>query len=119
MTTHTLLIEVGTEEIPAQYLTIIEQQFAASMLALLNQFGFDVKANQIKRFSTPRRLALSIQDITKETPSQTKIKTGPLVSKAYKDGKPTPAAIGFAKSAGKKVEDLHTQQTPKGDVIAD
>ena len=39
--------------------------------------------------------------------------TGPPVKAAYRDGEPTKAAIGFAKSRGKTVEDLITVESKK------
>ena len=43
---------------------------------------------------------------------------GPAVKIAYKDGKPGPAAVAFAKKAGVEVEALKTVTTAKGEYVA-
>src|SRR3546814_14168352 len=51
-------------------------------------------------FSTPRRLAVRLGALDQAQPEQQIERTGPALAAALTDGKPTPAALGFAKSCG-------------------
>src|SRR3546814_16443192 len=51
-------------------------------------------------FATPRRLAVRLGALDQAQPEQQIERTGPALAAALKDGKPTPAALGFAKSCG-------------------
>ena len=55
---HTFLLEIGLEEIPAHVVTPSSQQLVKKMTAFLeeNRLDFD----EIKAYSTPRRLALKV-----------------------------------------------------------
>lgn len=69
----------------------------------------------IKTFATPRRLAVLVSDLQDQQAAQTVEKHGPMVSQAYdKNGSPTLACLGFAKSCNTTVEALQQIDTPKG-----
>ncbi|MDQ7785000.1 MAG: glycine--tRNA ligase subunit beta [Desulfomonilaceae bacterium] len=111
------LLEIGTEEIPAG--------FMASAIPSLKELmgnalaGARIGYGTIEVFATPRRLILQALDVA---PAQTSIeieKTGPPVGSAYdENGKPTKAALGFAKSQGVDVSDLYVVKTGKGEQVA-
>ena len=61
---------------------------------------------------------MSIADVTTERPVEEKVVTGPPEAAAFRDGQPTPAAQGFARSKGIDVADLQIVDGPKGRVIA-
>src|SRR5690606_34239298 len=71
----------------------------------------------IRALGTPRRLAV-IVSVEAQQPDLEETVTGPPVSAAFKDGKPTKAAEAFAKKIGVAVGDLAQQETPKGPYVA-
>ncbi len=111
-----LLIEIGTEEIPASYLLPATGQFENMLKTLFekNELYFE----NIKKGITPRRIALFFENIKLKQDDKEQVFTGPPISVAYKDGKPTQAAIGFAKSKGVKLDELFTIKKKKGEFIA-
>lgn len=108
-----LLIELGTEELPAKRAKALSNMFAHSLeQQLVNEsFGFEA----IKVFSTPRRIAVLIQAVSETQPDKTIEKKGPALSVAIdKDGKPTPAGLGFARSCGVNFDQLENQEGENG-----
>jgi glycyl-tRNA synthetase beta chain len=111
----TFLLEVGTEELPAQFVASAIAQWKARIPA-------DLKANvltteRIEVFGTPRRLAVLVHGLPDQQPQQTEEIKGPPATTAFKDGKPTPAALGFAKKQGVDVADFELRPTDKGEFI--
>ncbi len=101
----TLLLEVGTEEIPARFIEPEKE----GLLKLLQE-GFKnlrVSYGKIEIQATPRRLAAFVYDLAEKQEESVTIKFGPPYNRAFDDsGNPTKAATGFAKSQGVNVEDL-------------
>jgi len=121
MTTNTLLIELGTEELPPKALKKLSEAFSAELLSgLLDaQLIEQDSANTAQAFASPRRLALSVPKVIAAQPNQTIERRGPAVQAAFKDdGQATPAAIGFAKSCGVEVTDLQRLKTDKGEWLS-
>ncbi len=114
---HELLLEIGTEEIPSDYLE-------NGLKELRNLADSQLKNNRIEigepleTYGTPRRLVLigkAVQDKQADTVQEI---TGPPKAAAFDDkGTPTKAALGFAKKQGVSVEDLELLETPKGEYL--
>jgi glycyl-tRNA synthetase beta chain len=114
---HDLIIEVGTEEIPAGYLapalTALEERSAKA----LNDAGLPFE--RIQTWCTPRRLALAVWQLKERQEDTVQEVTGPPVKAAYDaNGSPTKAAEGFARGQGVSVTELITVETPKGPYLA-
>jgi glycyl-tRNA synthetase beta chain len=112
-----LLIEIGTEEIPARMLESASEEFSQRVSELLSSEHVAEKP-QPQAFSTPRRLAVIVANVHARQANVTERVTGPPVKAAFKDGAPTPAAHAFAKKAGVPVEQLQRVTTPKGEYLA-
>ena len=113
MTTETLLVEIGTEELPPKALKNLGECFAKNVSELLSQEGFSYTS--CKAYFTPRRLAVVVKELDGVQPDQLVERKGPALQAAYgDDGKPTKAALGFAKSCGVNIEDLEQVKTDKG-----
>ena len=111
-----LLIELGCEELPPKALDVIRQAFFDGVVSGLdkNNIGMDRKSSH--SWSTPRRLALLIANVAAGQPDLDQERRGPAVKAAFDaDGKPTGAALGFARSVGKDVSDLETISNEKGE----
>ncbi len=121
MSNDTLLIELGTEELPPKTLKILSNAFSKELLAglLEAQLISPTQANAAIPYATPRRLALSVPGVIAAQPDQSIERRGPAVQAAFKDdGEPTPAAIGFARSCGVDVADLERLKTDKGEWLS-
>lgn len=110
------LVEVGTEELPPKALKELLKSFSATLYRELDNAGlaYDKKASQV--FASPRRLVARVVDLAETQPDRAVEKLGPFVTQAFAaDGKPTPAAAGFAKSNGVDISQLEHVPSDKGD----
>jgi glycyl-tRNA synthetase beta chain len=111
-----LLVELGCEELPPKSLPKLAKALFDGFVAQLGkaEFAFDTDASRV--YYTPRRLTLLIRAVAASQPDQTLERKGPAVSAAFDaEDKPTPAAIGFARSVGKSVDELETLKSDKGE----
>ncbi|MEL7511671.1 MAG: glycine--tRNA ligase subunit beta [Cyanobacteria bacterium J06554_3] len=111
----TFLLEVGTEELPASFVSEAIAQWKAKIPAELDaQF---LKNEGVDFYGTPRRLALIIKGLPERQPDREEEAKGPPAKAAFKEGRPTKAAAGFAASRGVSVEDLEVRDTGKGEFV--
>ncbi|MCY4275132.1 MAG: glycine--tRNA ligase subunit beta [Gammaproteobacteria bacterium] len=117
---YTLLIEIGTEELPPKALQSLSSAFTESIGNALKESDLLLNTNlPWYSFASPRRIAVKIEQVLRLQPNQLQQKKGPSVSVAFtKDGIPTPAAEGFAQSCGVPVDSLETLKTDKGEWLA-
>ena len=109
------LLEVGTEELPADFLeSAIAQWEARIPNTLQEQF---LTPETIACYGTPRRLAVVMTGLPPKQADRAEEVKGPPASAAFKDGEATKAAQGFAKKQGVAVEDLEIRPTDKGDFV--
>jgi len=103
-----VLIEIGTEEIPAGYLEPAACSFEKGLRDLFS--SNKIPYSKISIFYTPRRLAVIVENIAeKQERVVNKIK-GPPAALAYEDGKPTKMAKGFASSKGISIDSLKIEE---------
>ena len=110
------LLEIGCEEIPARMIDAASQELRERVATLLNRER--LAGGEVTGLDTPRRLAVMVTGVSASQADVVEQITGPLVSVAYKDGQPTPAAQGFAKKAGVDVSLLEKVSGPKGECIS-
>lgn len=112
----TLLVEIVSEELPAGYIRPALEAMRSAMEARLSEAR--IAHGAMKTYGTPRRLALKIQDVAERQTSVTTQVTGPPTAVAFdRDGRPTKAAQGFAKSQGVAVTRLKVITTAKGEYL--
>ncbi|SDC61389.1 glycyl-tRNA synthetase beta chain [Succiniclasticum ruminis] len=99
-----LLFEIGTEELPANYMPNILKDLKA--LALKKLQDARVPFADVTVLGTPRRLAVLVSGVQETQADSTEEYKGPAVNIAFKDGEPTKAAQGFARGKGVDVKDL-------------
>lgn len=115
MNTKTLLIELGTEELPPKLLKGLGNSFKKSILDALHAAELS-NTKECKLFAAPRRLAIVVDNVLTQQPNQSIERRGPAVHAAFKeDGSASPAALGFAKSCGVEIEQLDRLKTDKGE----
>ena len=111
-----LLVELGCEELPPKALDAIRQALFTSVIDGLEKQGIVFEAEGSCSFSTPRRLAVYIDQVSARQPDQDQERRGPALTAAFDgDGNPTSAALGFARSVGKEVSELDSVKTSKGE----
>ena len=104
----TLLLEIGTEEIPAHVMPGILSQLKENAAKTFD--GLRIEYKGIKTLGTPRRSALLVEGLAEQQADLSKENRGPAVNIAFDaDGKPTKAAQGFARGQGVKPEELVTK----------
>jgi len=112
-----LLLEIGTEEIPARFIPRALDDLAAAARASLETRR--LTHGEVRTFGTPRRLVLSVRSIVAQQPDLASEVTGPPARAAYgPDGALTKAGSGFAKGQGVDPKDLYVKETPKGEYLA-
>ncbi|GIV18633.1 MAG: glycine--tRNA ligase beta subunit [Armatimonadota bacterium] len=111
-----LLLEIGTEELPAGVVESALEQLQAAVTQRLQEARIAFGA--VETFGTPRRLILFLQEVA---PAQTDVVRevrGPAANIAFDaQGHPTPAALGFARKQGVDVSELEVVHTPQGDYV--
>lgn len=111
--TKDLLLEIGTEEIPAGYIPPALEQLKNKTLGYLVEER--ISHREIFTYGTPRRLVLYVKEVALTQKDLITEIIGPPKNISFdKEGQPTQSAIGFAKSQGVKVSELKIKETPKG-----
>ncbi|MEB3167542.1 MAG: glycine--tRNA ligase subunit beta, partial [Synechococcaceae cyanobacterium] len=111
----TFLLEIGTEELPADFARLALPQLEQLVLRDLTEARLGHGA--IRCTSTPRRLAVIVDALKAAAPDLEEDRKGPPAGQAFKDGAPTQAAIGFAKRCGIAADQLEVRDTPKGPFV--
>ena len=112
-----LLIEIGTEELPASWLPGLTTQIGTAVAARLKDARLSVD-EPVETYSTPRRLAARVGKIGERQTDLEELVTGPPVSAAFTaDGSLTPAGVGFAKKQGVPESSLERIKTAKGEYV--
>ncbi|MGA6826256.1 glycine--tRNA ligase subunit beta [Nitrospira sp. NS4] len=111
-----LLVEIGVEELPYQFISPALAGLKESAERLLNEQRLTFK--EIRTLGTPRRLTLVVEGLAIRQASVMKEAMGPSKAVAFDQaGQPTRAAMGFAAGQGVAVQELQVRQTPKGEYL--
>ena len=111
-----LLIELGCEELPPKSLPDLGQALFNGFSAQLTKAELTFNAATSRVYYTPRRLALLMSDVATHQPDQVLERRGPALTVAYDANmQPTPAGIGFARSVGKRIDQLETLKSEQGE----
>jgi glycyl-tRNA synthetase beta chain len=113
---NSFLLELGTEELPAQFIpSALEQWRVLVPKTLAENF---LTYTSLEFLGTPRRLALLIHGLAQGQPDREEEVKGPPADRAFDPaGKPTQAAAGFARTRGIAPEALYVKETPKGPFV--
>ena len=111
-----LLFEIGTEEIPAGFLSKAVTDMEEMIRKALHEKR--IAFESVHCLATPRRLVLHIADLAPNQADQIVEKMGPARKAAFdENGQPTKAALGFARGQGLAVSELETVTTDKGEYL--
>jgi glycyl-tRNA synthetase beta chain len=112
-----LVLEIGTEEIPAGYIPPALGQLAEGTARVLDRER--LAHGPVRTGGTPRRLVVLVPDLAEKQEDVSVEVVGPPKDKSYdSDGRPTKAALGFAKTHGVPVESLRVKVQPKGEYLS-
>src|SRR6056297_2472713 len=108
-----LLIEIGTEEIPAGYIEPALNAFSEDLLHRLNENR--IEHGEARIFGTPRRLAVLVNAVAARQKPRVMEQTGPPERVAFDEGGSlTMAARKFAEKNGIPPRQLSVKETDKG-----
>jgi len=111
-----LLLEIGSEEIPAGFIIPALDNMQKALAEKLAEQ--DLRFDAIYKAATPRRLAICVKGLAAQQPDREEEFLGPSKNAAFDaDNNPTKAAVGFARAKGAEVEDLKIVNTPKGEYV--
>lgn len=112
MSKHTVLFELGCEELPPKSLKNLRDALKAETVKGLNDAG--LAFDSVEAYAAPRRLALKIINVDGAQADTQKRFDGPAVQAAYdSEGKPTKALEGFMRGQGITVDQVSTFQAGK------
>lgn len=112
-----LLIEIGTEELPASWLPRLTDQIGQAAESRLKSARLSID-EPVETYSTPRRLTVRVAKIGERQTDLEELVTGPPVAVAFTPaGALTPAGAGFAKKQGVPEASLERITTPKGEYV--
>ncbi len=115
-TTAELLLEIGVEEFPYQFIApaLAALKDSAEQLFKDHRLAF----RSARTLGTPRRLTLMVEGLATQQTSVIKEAMGPSKAVAFDPaGQSTRAATGFAAGQGVAVQDLQIRRTPKGEYL--
>ena len=110
------LFEIGIEELPARYVNQAEEDLKQIITQELSNER--IKFTNIQSFSTPRRFAVIVENISEKQEDLDKKSIGPSINVAYKDGVLTKAGEGFVKSQNATIDDIKVVENEKGQYIS-
>ncbi len=107
MSLHTVLFELGCEELPPKSLKNLRDSLKSEVEKGLQAAGLEFSS--IEDYAAPRRLALNIINVEGQQPDTQKRFDGPALQAAYDaDGKPTRALEGFLRGQGITADQVST-----------
>jgi len=108
-----LLIEIGCEEIPARMIRPAADDLCSRIAGILEKAG--LARGETTAWGGSRRLAVRVDDVQQRQEDRDELMLGPPAKVAFDaEGRPTPAAVGFARKQGIEPEQLTVQETDKG-----
>ncbi len=111
-----VLLEVGTEELPARFVQPARLQLEQALQGMLREER--LAPASVRSWATPRRLAVLAEGVPGRQPDAERVVRGPAAHVAFDSaGRPTAAAVGFARSQGVPVEALERRSTGSGEYV--
>ncbi len=108
-----MLLEIGTEELPAGDLSSALRQLQVRIPELLTDLRLPYRDARV--LGTPRRLVVLVEDLASRQNDLEQVVKGPPENRAFgADGSPTQAAEGFARSKGLTIADLQIREIDGG-----
>jgi len=111
------VLEIGVEELPASDVDSAHAHLTTRIPTLLDELH--LAHGDVRIFTTPRRLTVYVENLSPSQPDRENLVKGPPADKAFdKDGKPTQAALGFAKKNNLDPATLEAREIDGGKYVA-
>jgi glycyl-tRNA synthetase len=111
------VLEIGVEELPANDVDVAYGLLSTRVPVLLKELN--LTHGDVRIFTTPRRIVVSVESLSPNQPDREDLVKGPPADKAFdKDGKPTQAALGFAKKNNLDCATLEAREIDGGKYVA-
>jgi glycyl-tRNA synthetase len=108
-----MLLEIGTEELPAGDLDSALEQLQARLPTFFDDLR--LTHGDIRLMGTPRRLVVYVQELAARQTDLEQLIKGPPADRAFDSfGEPTKAGEGFARSKGVSIHDLQVVEMDGG-----
>ena len=112
----TFVLEIGSEELPADNVPLAVAQLRERVPTLLSDLRLDYERVRVE--GTPRRLAVIVEGMSPRQRDEEKVVKGPPARIAFDaEGNPTKAALGFARSQGVDVSALERREIDGGEYV--
>ncbi|MCK5710964.1 MAG: glycine--tRNA ligase subunit beta, partial [Deltaproteobacteria bacterium] len=112
-----LILEIGTEEIPAGFLDDAVENLASLAKRALDENSLSYE--NVESYGTPRRLTLRVRGLVDKQEDREEEAYGPPIKIAFDEkGNPTKPALGFAKAQGVDIKKLTTVKRDRGEFLA-
>ena len=111
----TFLLEIGSEELPADFAREALVQLREQVRSDLQRLRLPCTA--VRSTGTPRRLAVTVEGLPERQEDLQAERKGPPAQQAFRNGQPTEAALGFARRCGVAAEQLQIRDTEKGPFV--
>lgn len=112
-TSRDLVFEIGTEELPSSAVYSAIEQLGVAVPTALDEAR--LQYGEVTVHATPRRLTVLVSALADRQSDSISTAKGPAAKAAFDaEGKPTPAAIGFARGKGVPVESLQVVDDDNG-----
>ncbi|MFB6804388.1 glycine--tRNA ligase subunit beta [Peribacillus butanolivorans] len=109
MSKRDLLLEIGLEEMPARFVTASMKQLSDKVQKWLKEKAIEFGA--VEAFSTPRRLAILVKDVSESQKDIEEEAKGPAKKIALdSEGNWSKAALGFVRGQGMTAEDIYFKE---------
>jgi len=110
------VLEIGVEELPADDVDVAYAALSTRVPTLLDEIH--LAHGEVRIFTTPRRLVVSVASLSPRQPDREDLVKGPPADKAFdKDGIALPAGMGFAKKNGVDTKDLEVREEGGGKYV--
>lgn len=115
--THTFALEIGVEDVPAPFVRDGRQMLLSAIEQMFTDIGLNPAS--VEAYSTPRRLIAIARGVRAQQPDVEEEVVGPRYDVAFdREGKPTRAAVGFAKRCGVSIDELNIKEVKGGRYVA-
>ncbi|WP_019075837.1 glycine--tRNA ligase [Streptomyces hokutonensis] len=114
--TETLLFEIGVEELPHADVRATTEAVREAITTKLA--ATRLRHGAVTVMATPRRVVVTVEGVAPREADTARTVRGPKVSAAYRDGAPTPALLGFARSQGLDPSDLGVVEVGGAEYVA-
>lgn len=111
-----LVFEVGTEELPSSAVYSAIEQLQGAMPEALDEARLAYEGVAV--LASPRRIAVLVSGLAERQADAVTVAKGPSAKVAFdEDGRPTQAAIGFARGKGVDVSALEVRADESGEYV--